>query len=325
MFLEFEAASRWISNTLFGRPWAISIEITHNCNANCLHCDKGENIRNEKRAPIETYLRIYHQARPLVVQISGGEPMMRKDYLDIVKAFKIPGRLPYIVFVTNAGLLTEEKYDALKEAGVDTFSISLDFPDERHDENRRVKGLFRHLNDLVPNILARGHNDVTMITAVTRKNYPFLMDNLRVAESWGAALNFSMYTSGRTGNEDLTIRSEEDLKGFREVVNQLIEAKQRGAPIFSSEEILNRYYAFFENNARAGACKAGIRSFVVNPDGSICPCAMKKDVTFSTQKEIKRNFSRSNTCDQCFISLRANTEKPLREVVRDIWSSRASL
>lgn len=325
MVLEIEAASQWIANTLAGRPWAISIEITHNCNANCKHCDKGTHIKNEKRASIEEYLRIYREAKPLVVQISGGEPMMRKDYLEIVKAFKRPGHLPYIVFVTNGGLLTEEKYDALKAAGVDKFSISLDFPDERHDENRQVKGLFSHLNDLIPKIMARGNHDVTMITAVTRQNYPCLMDNLRLVEKWGAALNFSMYTSGRTGDDDLLIRKQEDLKAFRQVVDQLIEAKRRGSPIFSSQEILNRYYAFFENGARAGGCQAGKRSFVVNPDGSICPCAMKKDITFSTHREIKHQFARHNACDQCFISLRANTEKPIREVIRDIWSARASL
>ena len=49
MSLEFEAASRWVTNNIMGRPWAISIEITHNCNADCGHCDKGEFIKNEKR------------------------------------------------------------------------------------------------------------------------------------------------------------------------------------------------------------------------------------------------------------------------------------
>ncbi|NQT26329.1 radical SAM protein [candidate division KSB1 bacterium] len=325
MSREFEAASGWIANNLMSRPWAISIEITHNCNANCLHCDKGEHIKDEKRASIEEYLRIYKEAKPIVVQISGGEPMMRKDYLDIVKAFHNPGHMPYLVFVTNAGLLTEEKYDELKAAGVDKFSISIDFPDERHDENRKVKGLFKHLDELIPKIMAKGNNDVTMITAVTRKNYPYLMDNLRIVEGWGAALNFSMYTSGRTGDEDLLIRSAEDLKKFRAVMDQLIEAKRQGSLIFSSEEILNRYYAFFENGAKTGNCKVGKRSFVVNPDGSICPCAMKKDLAYKTHKEIKQIFVRHNTCDQCFISLRANTEKPIWELVRDIWSTRASL
>lgn len=322
---ELEAASRWIANSITGKPWAISIEVTHNCTANCKHCDKGENIKNEKQATAEEYYQIYKSIKPLVVQVSGGEPLMRKDILDIIRSFAKPGHLPYIVFVTNASLLTLEKYDELKEAGVDKFSISIDFPDERHDKNRNIPGLFKHLDELIPKIMAKGNNDVTMITAVTRENYPYLLDNLRVVRNWGACLNFSMYTAGRTGDKSLLITSEEDKAAFRKIIDRLIEEKRKGAPIFSSENVLNRYYQFFENGAKAGSCKVGKRSLVVNPDGTVCPCAMKKSTRFKTPKELKNNFAKNNTCDQCFISLRANTEKPIREVIGDIWATRKTL
>jgi MoaA/NifB/PqqE/SkfB family radical SAM enzyme len=313
------AATRWIYNTMAKKPWAISIEVTHNCTADCEHCDKGDKIPDEKQATAEEYKSLVNEFNPLVVQISGGEPLMRPDILDIVRVFKTPGHMPMIVFVTNASLLTEEKYDALRAAGVDEFSISIDFPDDRHDKNRRIPGLFKHLDTLIPKLTARGNNDITMITAVTRQNYPYLLDNLRVVERWGAKLNFSMYTAGRTHNADLLISSPEDLTAFRTVVDKLIEAKENGSPIFSSVEVMNRYYDFFANGAKAGGCLAGIRSLVVNPDGSFCPCAMKKDTTFTTQKAMRKDFSEKNTCDDCFISLRANTEKPFREVVRDVF------
>ena len=324
-FFALEGALRWIWNTMIQKPWAISIEVTHNCTANCEHCDKGEWIEGEKQATPEEYRQIYEQIRPLVVQISGGEPLLRGDILDIVRILKNPGHLPYIVFVTNASLLTEEKYDQLKEAGVDQFSISLDFPDKRHDENRRFPGLFQHLDALIPKLTGRGNNDITVITAVTRKNYPYLLDNLRVVKKWGARLNLSMYTAGRTGERDLLITSPEDLSAFRKIIDGLIEEKRKGACIFSTEAVLNRYYQFFENGSSSGGCKVGIRSLVVNPDGSFCPCAMNKDLNYTTHKDLRNNFSRNNNCDACFISLRANTEKPLREVVRDIWASRTRL
>jgi len=325
LMLEIEAATRWITNTITGRPWAFSVEITHNCNANCRHCDKGEYIKNEKQATPAEYKKIYDESKALVVQISGGEPMMRKDYLDVVKAFKNPGHLPYIVFVCNGGLLTLEKYDELKAAGVDQFSISLDFPDERHDENRQVKGLFKHLDTLIPQIMARGNNDVTMITAVHRLNYPYLLDNLKVVQDWGAALNFSMYTAGRTGDKSLLITDPEDLKGLRKSLDDIIEAKKNGAAVFSSVDVLNRYYKFYENGCSTPHCQVGKRSFVVNPDGTITPCAMKFKQTFSSHKAIKKHFVPNNHCDECFISLRANTEKPLSEVLRDVWASRSRI
>jgi len=319
-----EGVSRWTWNTLMQKPWAVSIEVTHNCTANCEHCDKGESIPDEKQASPGDYRRIYDTIRPLVVQISGGEPLLREDILDIVRIMKNPDRLPVIVFVTNASLLTEEKYQALKGAGVDQFSISLDFPDRRHDDNRRLPGLYNHLNSLIPRLTAKGNNDITVITAVHKRNYAFLPNMLNVVQKWGARYNLSMYTAGRTGNVDLMITSRNDLKALRKVFDGLIQEMQKGAPFFSTEPVINRYFQFFKNNGSFGNCKAGIRSLVVNPDGTLCPCAMKKITTFDTHGGRIRQFAKTNTCDQCFVSLRANTEKPLRELFRDVWATRGS-
>lgn len=43
-------------------------------------------------------------------------------------------------------------YLELRAAGVDQFSVSLDFPDERHDEFRLHPGLFKHLSEIVPRL-----------------------------------------------------------------------------------------------------------------------------------------------------------------------------
>jgi MoaA/NifB/PqqE/SkfB family radical SAM enzyme len=321
-FYEIEGASRWLVNTALRKPWAISIEITHNCTANCAHCDKGDVIPGEKQAGAEEYRKIAESLRPIVVQVSGGEPLMRPDVLDIIRVLKKPGRIPYLVLATNASLLDEKKYEELRIAGIEEFSISLDFPDARHDENRKIPGLFGHLERLVPRLAARGNRDITMITAVTRSNYPYLMDMVRMTRGWGVRYNLSMYTSGRTKDRSLSITGE-DLKPFRRVMDQVIGESRRGANLFSTEPVLNRYYDFFANGCRAGGCKAGIRSLVVNPDGSLCPCAMKKHTAFRTLGELKKRFAETNQCDECFISLRANTEKPFRELVRDIGSARA--
>jgi MoaA/NifB/PqqE/SkfB family radical SAM enzyme len=319
-FYEIEGASRWLINSAMRKPWAISIEITHNCTANCGHCDKGELIPGEKQATAEEYRKIADRLKPLVVQVSGGEPLMRPDVLHIVRTLKNPGRIPYLVLATNASLLDEAKYEELKQAGLDELSVSLDFPDSRHDENRQIPGLFSHLDSLIPKLAARGRRDITMITAVTSRNYPHLMEMVGVTKRWGVRWNLSMYTAGRTNDHSLSIAGD-DLKPFRHIMDQVIEEARRGANLFSTEPVLNRYYDFFANGCRAGGCQAGIRSLVVNPDGSLCPCAMKKSTAFQTHEELRKKFSAGNTCDECFISLRANTEKPFAELVRSIRTS----
>ena len=123
-------------NCLTGKPLVISFEVTASCNAHCLHCDKGGIIKDEKQMSPSEILERYRELRPVVVQVSGGEPLLRKDLLEIVRAIKEPNGTPYLILVTNGHRLNKGLYMKLRQAGVDQFSVSLDFPDERHDRFR---------------------------------------------------------------------------------------------------------------------------------------------------------------------------------------------
>ena len=50
----------------------------------------------------------------------------------------------------------ENAWVSLRCAGVDQFSVSLDFPDQRHDDFRVYPGLYRHLEDLIPRLAKLG-------------------------------------------------------------------------------------------------------------------------------------------------------------------------
>jgi MoaA/NifB/PqqE/SkfB family radical SAM enzyme len=82
------------------------------------------------------YRRYMEALRPCVVQISGSEPLLRDDVAEIIRAIKSGDTLPYTILVSNWSEMTEGKYLALRNAGVDQFSVSLDFPDSRHDDFR---------------------------------------------------------------------------------------------------------------------------------------------------------------------------------------------
>ena len=74
--------------------------------------------------------------------MSGGEPLLRPDLLEIVRTLKA-GCAPLRVFVnTNGALLTLPRFADLVDAGVDEVLVSLDYPDARHDAFRAIPGLF---------------------------------------------------------------------------------------------------------------------------------------------------------------------------------------
>src|SRR5512142_303886 len=112
-----------------GRPIVVSFEVTDACTCYFKHCDHGgprDQSRNLKPADYRRYMDVL---RPCVVQVSGGEPLLRDDVVEIVRAIKNGGNVPYTILVSNWSHMTRDKYVALHEAGVDQFSFSLDFPD----------------------------------------------------------------------------------------------------------------------------------------------------------------------------------------------------
>jgi MoaA/NifB/PqqE/SkfB family radical SAM enzyme len=301
-------------------PLAISLEVIHSCNCNCRHCDKGGMIPGEQLAPPERFGDVVRELRPLIAQVSGGEPLLRDDIFDIVRAVKTNGQLPYVVLVTNAWLLNEEKYLRFKEIGVNEFSISLDFPDERHDENRGIPGLYAHLSELLPKLASYGHRDITLISVIRKETVPELMKLAEHAIRWNVRINFSAYTPLRTGDEGKSVKDPVDLQLLRQQIDRIIAFKRQTGKVFTSEYVLNRYYDFFASGSYLPNCRAGYRSLVVNPDGRLVPCAMVQEA-YATRDELVNRFTRTNRCGGCYVSLRANTEKSLVRLIRDAWGT----
>src|SRR5208337_638356 len=157
-------------NWLAERPIVVSFEVTDACTCFCKHCDHGGARDESRNLKASDYRRYMDALRPCVVQVSGGEPLMRPDLTEIVRNIQCGNGLPYTILVSNWSLMTEERYLELREAGVDQFSVSLDFPDDRHDSFRVHPGLYAHLEDLVPRLTALGHDDIVLNSCITSEN-----------------------------------------------------------------------------------------------------------------------------------------------------------
>ena len=296
---------RGIHNYITKRPLAVGYEVTLSCNLNCRHCDLGKFIKDEKQIKPEEYGNLTRRLSPVVAIFSGGEPLLRKDIAAIVKAVKQAG-VQYAILVTNGVLLNESKYLQLHEAGVNQFSVSLDFPDERQDEFRGRPGLYKRLEQTLPRLAKLGFRDVLLNTAITKANLKEILPLAKKAAEWGVDISYSAYTPLRTKNEDYCLSDEEDLGILRQAINELIALRKRDNHIANVEAILIDTLKFFEQGYLPD-CKAGIRSLVVMPDGSIVPCSMHRS-KYGTQKEMVEKFSRTNQCNSCYCGLRSYSE-----------------
>ncbi len=307
-------AKRGVINYFTNRPLCISFEITHSCNARCKHCHLGGPVE-ERRATPDEYGAHCRELKPVVAQLSGGEPMLRHDLEEIVKAFKIPNRAPYIVITTNATLLTKEKYERLVKAGVDEFSVSLDYPDERHDAFRGIPGLFRRIEKLVNEDLASETNKkITLCCVVQSDNLRDLVRMAELAKEWKVKINFSTYTLLRTKDESYML-SRQEIEELKEIVEKLIDLKKKHKNIYTSTFALRKMADFFEKRS-IPHCQTGKRFVNVNPNGTFSPCGLII-TDYKSYQELREKFSKNNTCTYCYTAIRANAEKPPWYLIKD--------
>ncbi|WP_286885404.1 polysaccharide pyruvyl transferase family protein [Aneurinibacillus sp. UBA3580] len=196
-------------------PKVVNYPITNKCNYRCIMCNvwKPEYAAHKDLTPSEIY-NVFSQ--PLFkelahVGISGGEPFVRKDILEIIKSIcdAVPS-LKSISIITNASLEhTFEKVKQIKEE-LDarkihfTLQISIDGVDEVHDKNRGVPKAFERTIKNFYKLNAIGLVS-EISTTITKNNYNKLWDIYRFAKDNNVYIRFRLASSiDRLYNSDLT-------------------------------------------------------------------------------------------------------------------------
>ena len=124
----------------FGRPLHdLRISVTDRCNFRCTYCMPkeifGRDFQFLPRADILSFEEIERLSRAFVragvkkLRITGGEPLLRKGVEDLIKMLASIDGIEDLTLTTNGSLL-QRKAQALKDAGLDRVTVSLDSMDD---------------------------------------------------------------------------------------------------------------------------------------------------------------------------------------------------
>lgn len=103
----------------------LRIAVTHRCNLKCFYCHEEGERNPGKEMPAERIVEIaraFHKLGVRKLKITGGEPLLRRDILDIIQ--EMPD-FEEISLTTN-GILLEKYAEELKECGLSRVNVSLD-------------------------------------------------------------------------------------------------------------------------------------------------------------------------------------------------------
>ena len=123
-------------------------ECTLSCNAKCKHCgSSAEKRKYEGELTTEEIKSAFKQiadsmdASKILINVTGGEPLVRQDLCEVMEyASKELGF--HWGMTTNGILLNEKNIAKLKNANMESISVSIDGLQETHDEFRGVPGSY---------------------------------------------------------------------------------------------------------------------------------------------------------------------------------------
>lgn len=109
----------------------LRISVIDRCNLRCVYCMPEEGIECIPHEEILTYdeiLKICNVVSELgikKIKITGGEPLIRKDIVNLIRDIKNLDKIEQVTLTTN-GILLYDMLDDLYDAGIDAINISLD-------------------------------------------------------------------------------------------------------------------------------------------------------------------------------------------------------
>ena len=277
----------------FARPYVVSWNLTYRCNLACEHCylDAGgtpqvgtENFADRSELGTEECFRVIDEiaafAPECVTILTGGEPLLRRDILEIVR--RAAERELWVVVGTNGVRITGNVAKRLADAGARGLSLSLDALDpDRHDGFRKVRGAWQNTVEGAQILHQTGLPFIVQTTAGSH-NLGELEAIADFAYERLAAKVWNLYFLVPTGRGQFV--SDMNPAQYDEVLSSLYRIQRK----YSRRMLVNAKCAphyiktVLENgdaesririySGGAGGCPAGTHYMGIRPNGDVTPC-----------------------------------------------------
>lgn len=215
----------------------LRISVTDRCNLRCVYCMPEEGVEPISHCDILSYEEIMRLVGIFAslgiknIRLTGGEPLVRKGIENLIADIKKTPGIETVSITTN-GTLIPEKFEALKNTGLDAVNISLDtINPERFKEITRREG-FEKVIEAVK--LCEGSGIKTKINCVAMKgvNDDELASIAGLAQDLNIAVRFIEYMPVGKNDFEKCVPKEDILKSIANVYGPLykLDAKFGNGP-----------------------------------------------------------------------------------------------
>lgn len=271
--------------------------ITGACNLKCRHCFMSAPYAKHGAPSQEQIITIADQLAQcgvFQVGLTGGEPLIREDFLDIIDALN-DREIGIDVIYTNGWLVDETFLDELDKRHVHPpFQLSFDGIGW-HDFLRGVPGAEEKTIHALKLLQERKHQ-VSVSMCMHRKNRHVLRESVNLMASLGVSSMKcgSMMELGEWAApelQDLQLTKEEELEMFEEYIPQYFEddapvsIMMAGVFMYTPGDekwsIYNHQECSAADEKDMPSCGVLINNFYIGADGMVCPCMGMADCGYA--------------------------------------------
>jgi MoaA/NifB/PqqE/SkfB family radical SAM enzyme len=293
-------------------PMWCAWQVTYRCNYHCAFChywrDPMGELAEQTVEQFEEGSRKLASLGALFVSLAGGEPLMRPDFPDIVRAVA-RWHLPFVT--TNGAFVTPELARELFGRGLWGASVSIDYADPaRHDKARGAKGGFdRAMAALEYFSKARRHpwQRVNLLCVLLHDNLEHVEELIRLAARLDVFFMVQPYSDAKTGSSRFHC-------GNPGVSDRLLALKRKYTNFLSNPYFLGRFDQYLTEGVPD--CRAGQAFFNIDSVGDVSICVERRRQPVANLYEHSarrivealRVAGERNECRDCWYNCRGEME-----------------
>jgi pyrroloquinoline quinone biosynthesis protein E len=251
-------------------PFGLLAELTYRCPLACAYCSNPLTMADySDELGTDEWLRVLAQARDLGVlqcHLSGGEPLLRRDLVEIVAGARDLGL--YTNLVTSAVGLSRSKAEQLRAAGLDHVQVSIQADEPALSDRIAGTPSFARKVEAMGLVKELGW-PLTVNVVLHRRNIDRVADVLALAEEVGAdrvELANTQYYGWAWRNRDALLPSRTQLEAAEVVVRA---ARERLRDRMDVLYVVPDYYSHYPKPCMGGRAS---RQLTETPLGDVLPC-----------------------------------------------------
>ncbi len=260
------------------KPSSLLFRVSDSCMRNCIYCNvETRPAETMNLLPLERWEQLAQEVKDLDIYsiiLSGGDPFMHKDIIDIIHCFTKRGIHPT---VTTKSFISVKKAKKLKEIGLKEMQVSIDAPVASvADFLTQSPGYFDQVIKTIKNLQGERIGVYTN-SVVTSYNLLLIPQLVRMLSDMGIKrIRLTQYVRTLFNRHDdscfLSGDSVEWLNNQLERVKEElpgIKVNFDSSPDYATATDIEKKKEAFKK--RAG-CSGGISGCVVSGDGRVIPC-----------------------------------------------------